>query len=568
MQMVDESLDTRGQTPRHKETLLSPGYDLNLLDEPLLRVRRAEAGRVQMTLPEVLAALRCQTDDPVVSFEGLRREQEQAWHCFLAQLGALVALRAGELPRRAEGFAEQLLGWTQHQLEPWCLLVEDLTHPAFMQPGVASKTPRSLKEAGFVRVEASPEELDVPFASKNHDRKRERIHQPRPEDWIYALVTAQTMQGYGGRGHYGIARMYGGYGNRTLVGWVPGLGWGPRWRHDVWMLQRAHQEILEDARLELSEAGQALLWTLPWSGDKDDQLLVSQLHPLFIEVCRRVRLARQDGRLVSCRATSKNYRIAQVTRARGGVCGDPWAPVQLERTRDGSVKARKVLPLDERGPHLGLMLRCLLGQPDLERPPSMRHLPREAQHSYVMLVEGLARDQGKTQGLWRRTWRVPAWLAHPLVEAARGSSSARADGIVARARGIHDIFETVRTKVLYVTLRQFYQSETSGAPKAFKLQAHMRDYQERVEAIFWQTLELATAPGPKPESWARSRAEAFEMAHQVACELAGEVLARALESRPMAQSRTHRTRGACLELFERRARDERRALDVDSMTTE
>ena len=57
--------------------------------------------------------------------------------------------------------------------------------------------------------------------SKNHDLKSAVAVQAGVDDWIFALITLQTMEGFGGAGNYGISRMNGGLGSRPAFSLVP-----------------------------------------------------------------------------------------------------------------------------------------------------------------------------------------------------------------------------------------------------------------------------------------------------------------------------------------------------------
>jgi CRISPR system Cascade subunit CasA len=50
--------------------------------------------------------------------------------------------------------------------------------------------------------------------AKNHDVKAARLTEAGIDDWLFALVTLQTMEGIGGRNNYGVSRMNGGFANR------------------------------------------------------------------------------------------------------------------------------------------------------------------------------------------------------------------------------------------------------------------------------------------------------------------------------------------------------------------
>ena len=190
---------------------------LNLLTEPRFRLSTADGTR-SGTLPDAYAALMA---DEVEAFPALRPHQRHAWHAFLVQLGTMALHRAGisEPPAHSVEWAALLRGLTRDYLddEPWQLVVEDITQPAFMQPP-ASSPDRAREFKGMV---ATPDELDMLVTSKNHDLKAAMATEAGVADWIFALVTLQTMEGYGGSGNHGISRMNGGLGNRPAFSLAP-----------------------------------------------------------------------------------------------------------------------------------------------------------------------------------------------------------------------------------------------------------------------------------------------------------------------------------------------------------
>ena len=70
-------------------------------------------------------------------------------------------------------------------------------------------------------IEHTPDALDYIVTAKNHDLKAARIERSSVEQWFYALIALQTMEGFLGRGNYGISRMNSGFGSRPLVGLAP-----------------------------------------------------------------------------------------------------------------------------------------------------------------------------------------------------------------------------------------------------------------------------------------------------------------------------------------------------------
>ena len=139
--------------------------------------------------------------------------------------------------------------------EAWCLIVEDLSLPAFFQ----SPVPEGRLEKVYKKHFNRPDEIDVLITAKNHDVKQATIASDAVEQWIYALVTLQTMEGFSGRGNYGIARMNGGFGSRPAICVAPPGGWSARWQRDVPLLCAAREELVGDYGFA-DEGGAALVW--------------------------------------------------------------------------------------------------------------------------------------------------------------------------------------------------------------------------------------------------------------------------------------------------------------------
>ena len=100
--------------------------------------------------------------------------------------------------------------------EPWRLVVDDRSKPAFLQPPVP-------KDVTLNKDVATPDALDLLITARNHDLKQAIARRADPEDWIFALVSLQTGEGYGGGsgGYQGIARMNGGWSSRPMMALAP-----------------------------------------------------------------------------------------------------------------------------------------------------------------------------------------------------------------------------------------------------------------------------------------------------------------------------------------------------------
>lgn len=265
--------------------------------------------------------------DDVAAHIFLRPHHGHPWHAFCVQLGALALHRAGEtgVAHDAETWRTLLRGLTAEWSddEPWRLVVENLSAPAFLQPPV----PEGSLE-GFRNEVASVDDLDVLVTSKNHGVKQGQGAGSSPAEWVAALVSLQTTGGFLGAGNYGVARMNGGFATRPGIGLVPEGGPGARWQRDVGLLLRHRDWAIERVPGIGTRGEHALLWCLPWGGTRS--LGVDELDPWFIEVCRRVRLVPgTSGDLVAWTRPTKVARIAAA--AFKGSVGDPWTPIKQDK---------------------------------------------------------------------------------------------------------------------------------------------------------------------------------------------------------------------------------------------
>jgi CRISPR system Cascade subunit CasA len=341
----------------------------------------------QFTLPGVLAAL---ARGEVRRWSVLRSHQRPAWHMFLVQLAALALTgRSMDAQPEAEiAWRDLLLELTGGDPQPWALTGPD-DKSAFLQPPV----PPGLAWSPV----ATADGIDMLITARNHDLKQQVAREAEPEDWIFALVSTQTMEGYGGRGNFGIARMNGGSSSRPLLGLAPagpdGSGPDPSswWRRDLARLLTLRREGLEHAPGR--PGGPALLWTLDWA--EGQQLALADLDPWCIEVCRRIRLTEVGGRLSARRATSAEARIA--AKVFRGVTGDPWTPVTAEAEP-------KSLTLGE-GDFTYEKLCDLMFSAKWLPPPLA--LPGPDEGESLLVAEALSRGNSKTDGFRTRVVPVP-----------------------------------------------------------------------------------------------------------------------------------------------------------------
>lgn len=361
----------------------------NILMDRFIRFKRNNGCVDTGALPQVYAAL---MKNDVVAFPALRPHQRHAWHAFLVQLGAMAMHKAGlteQPPEEADEWLRIIRALTPGfpDDEPWHLVVEDITKPAFMQPPASSED----KLADYKSIISTPDELDMLVTSKNHDLKAAVGSQSNVDDWIFSLITLQTMEGYSGLRNYGISRMPSGYGNRPVFSITPSTRPGVHVKRDIIALMEHRQTLADDYEYP-AEGGVKLLWIEVWNGAKSDSILVNRLDPLYIEICRRIRLRWSERRFVAVRANSSSKRIVDVK----GLTGDPWAP---ENT------SSKGTPTAFLGPRKFGYERVVGGltSPDWKPPYLLNPMQSERGKEMQLVARGMIRGEGGTSGYHERT---------------------------------------------------------------------------------------------------------------------------------------------------------------------
>ncbi|BBL71645.1 type I-E CRISPR-associated protein Cse1/CasA [Methylogaea oryzae] len=377
---------------------------MNLLTDPVFRTQTPD-GLACLSLPQLLEAL---GGDRVESLLGLQRHQEDAFHVFLCYLAGAVLARENQTdPHQTADFwltgIRRLTG--REDDCAWSLVIEDVTQPAFMQAPV----PKPGDFADFKPKAATPDALDVLPTAKNHDIKSSKAGRPLPENWVYALISLQTMSGFFGQGNYGIARMNGGFGSRAVVSLAHSQRPGRRWHRDTARLQAVRGELLA-GDWKYQAQGHVLLWILPW--DLKSSLSLAALDPLYIEIARAVRLLPAAGGIQALGASTKAPRIA--AGETGGVLGDPWTPINLNDKKKG----QSALTVSASGlsPEL---LRNLLFK-DGYKPAEMQQADAEADSPDCRFTATvLVRGQGTTDGFHHASLPIPPGKARRSIR--RGS---------------------------------------------------------------------------------------------------------------------------------------------------
>ncbi|MBT9260153.1 MAG: type I-E CRISPR-associated protein Cse1/CasA [Clostridiales bacterium] len=358
----------------------------NLLDDSIFRIIRRDGVPETYSLPGLLEAL---GRDEVGHFVGLQRHQLDPFHAFLSQLGAMVLARAGlQEPRQPKTFwYEGLLNLSQpYGRNAWNMIEEDLSLPAFMQPPFPPGTEDSLKPLNAPGQTAA-DAIDLLVTSKGHDVKPSRIQEPHWDQWVYTLISVQTMDGFAGQGNYGIARMNGGYGHRVMAEVVRTFSPGLRWQDAVKRMLRYRAQLLE-MPFGYREDGLALLWIEPWDGV--ESLSLEGLDPYFIEICRRYRLQVHGERVYAYKANSKGRRIE--AEELKGVVGDPWIPIDTSKAQP------QALTFSARGIEANV-LRRILFEDQMQLTPLHKPDPAWPEDETIwLLVSVLVRGQGITDG--------------------------------------------------------------------------------------------------------------------------------------------------------------------------
>jgi CRISPR system Cascade subunit CasA len=500
---------------------MSGERNYSVIDDSLLTVRRCDQTNRKLSLPELIAGI---IHGRISELSCVQPHQWQAVHCFLVQLAVITVYRTGlELTADAEGWKNALLALTANDSNPWHLVVEDLSAPAFFQTPIPEG---SLSAAGYKPSIYTPDDIDMLVTSKNHDIKQHRIRRPSAEHWIYALITLQTLEGVQGRGNYGIARMNSGYGSRVFAEFAPGLDLKSRFLHDVKALLDARTDLVNDHGYD--ESGHALLWVLPWGGEKNESLPLSSLDPFFIEVCRRLRFL-GNGEFQRYAANTQGERV-QRNKDLKGVLGDPWAPVDVAEAKVMSV-SQSGFPYD--------MIRELLLGARYKQPVAMRFKPSGTDGGYLV-ASGLARGKGQTGGFHQRILYIPSGIRRLL------SSPKEKEALANRSKTWVDLAGSVSKNILQPTLRALFSAGRNQRQYIHfeKINPWIKQYTATVDDVFFLKLwDLAQ----------QSDAEARPQWQETLFRIARETFEAAIKSVPLSTIDKYRAISKAESVFYGRA---------------
>lgn len=447
----------------------------NILEESVIRVR-TRAGERRASLPETLALL---MRDEVEAFPALRPHQRHAWHAFTVQLCAMASQRAGvsEPPTDAAKWQALIRGLTPNfpYDEPWRLVVDDITKPAFMQPPARAAG----RERDYKKQALTPDELDMLVTSKNHDLKMSVASDGGTDDWLFALISLQTMTGYDGKYNYGISRMPSGYGNRPAFSLTPSIRLGIHIKRDITALMEWRQEILNE--YPMSDTGIALLWTVPWDGTKAEALLLTEMEPFYIEICRRIRLRWSANELSAVRANSGFKRLVEVK----GLTGDPWAPISSSTNSRGTPPAF----LSEWYKFGYARVVAGLTSPDWKQPYLLRlaQFDKGFSDDMTLVARGMVRGEGGTKGYHERIIPIRRKLRSAMGQRA-GSGDAMDD--VGRIANERIEQAAIVRRILSHAIRVFRAVEDSGRISSEQITPWLDRLDGLIDASFFDDLQV------------------------------------------------------------------------------
>jgi CRISPR system Cascade subunit CasA len=393
------------------------------------------------SLPAILHELSTGT---VVSFDHLRRHQKRAWHSFLVQTAAMI----GPDDLRDWGPEQWEETLASHGRAMW-RLESEYDSPAFMQPPVSDANSRKDITDNWSEV-PTPDEADVLSTTAGHTLKDETIRQPRPEHWIFAIVTTQTTGWYAGGGGAWQAgvRMNKGYSDRPYVSLVSDLDWGSLFRSDVGTAR------------EMPERGDIkFLWKLPYH----KTVTLEDCHTLFVEICRRFRF--YEGKL---------YREGAARRIpsaedRLGAVDDPWIPIDVTGKKPNAFSTRAA------GYTYPWVQKLLAGEN--YKTPSLEIRSEEPQY---FIAESLATDRTMTAGFHSRAVHIPADAIKVLKD--------RRDKFASRSKARVQVASDVKEKALRHALKVLKEIDLSDNEGYKKLQKWESSYESAVDRVFFEDL--------------------------------------------------------------------------------
>lgn len=500
---------------------ISPGLHFSLLTEPLIRYRRAsDETTVHTSLPELFVAL---CADEVRDYPALRPHQRHPWHAFLVQLAAIALHKAERTAvfETVDEWRDALLALTPNDQDgaAWCLVAPP-DRPALLQASVVCGSISEWKSEAY-----AADEIDMLVTSKNHDLKGSRARRAQPEDWLFALLSLQTQEGFLGAGNYGISRMNGGFASKPGVGVAAAGLPGARWVRDIAALLARRSRTIEAHGFQ-DEGGLALVWLAPWDGL--GSVAFAKLDPFYIEICRRIRLRCVDGNIMSVGTGSKAARIA--AKELNGLTGDAWTPIDVE--------GGKALTITSNGFNYKLVSELMFGSKYLS--PTAHNLDQPiGGGSLIFITQGITRGQGKTEGYHERRVPISSKVRGLLMTNQKGQLERIAGQRIAAVGAVRSLLRDALI-VLFENGRVKDYRQASKAHEA-KLSKFLATFEVAEDARFFDDLNEeieATDPAAQRLQWLLDLAERAEA-----------ILKAAFDAGPRSGIQKYRAQSAALSRF-------------------
>lgn len=502
----------------------------SLLEECVFHATGADGTVACLSLPQVLARLSAGED---LAFMSLRPHQRAPWHAFLVQL-AYLALEAEEstppFPLSVAYWRERLRALTPDHADdaPWCLVNTDWQRPAFLQPPCSPG-----RESDFKREADAAQDIDVLVTARHHDEKTGKLglRADALDTLVYALVLLQGWSAFLGAGNYNTMRMNGGFSSRPQFRLAFVRGAGAEFLRDLTVLLQSRGELAEQflrghPAADLN-ALHRLLWLPTWD---DGSLPLSSVHPLCLEVCRRVRLVHDGGRHLLRRAGSNAMRVAAKDQ-RGNVM-DPWVPIV--RGEEPKALTAQAHSLGYRSLQALLFDETRFMLPLLAQPSEAE---RRTNQPGTWIAQVLVSGDGGTDGLLHRELPAP-----PSVLRQRASAAA---ALAQRAQQFVHLAGLASGKALRSALLQFVDGgdDVDWKNRDFTraVEPWVDRYEQAIDEVFFVQLFDTLEREPDDEQAAQRQWAAW-LAAAAAAQLtqAAQALPTRDGSRRFAQARAER----------------------------
>lgn len=462
----------------------------NLLHDPIFSVRLNTDGNQRVALPELLALL---PSNPEAVLTGMRPFQEGAVMADLVYLAGAVCHRAGltEPTSDPKVYREGLLQLTNGKESAWCIYVEDLSLPAFLQsPG----EPPSWKDG----ADYTPSAFDVTFGEP-FCPKRNVVVNAEAEHWAYALMS-QNGQGVATSKYLTTSR---GPCGRVFLSVVKSLGFGARFAQFVQIALKHRKAMLPGFA---HEKGLVATWVRPCIGVSDKVIPIKSLDPFYIDDPKKARIFKSpSGKLLLRKrptekpnkdpkkhATEGNPRVATDLH---GATGDLWMPVKVKSGGKRSSMTAMTEQGSLSGPFNYKALSSILFSPEYEQPLAFRQ--GLGSKGYVMIQGVGFVGSGRTGGWHERIIPIDPEIASNLSTPTVGKFSV-----------VHVQIAANGAEVLKKVISHLLTKAEDGAPlsaserdaneKTFK--AILDDYHARIDACFFEHL-FERVKGVEVSTW-------------------------------------------------------------------